>query len=191
MADTELGRGLLIIFSDGLDTASWLTERAVIDAGRRSEVVVYAVSSGAKDPEFLRELTDATGGRLYQIESTRDLRRVFSTRSNEFRQRYLLSYTPQRRDRHADGTVEVQGEGTPRERSARGPAISPDPSVHCVRAQIRSSAGWPGAAKAPLREGRSLSRVQDADRDRQTDRPVTTRQRAASPRTRPTAPPSS
>ena len=94
VADASAGRGLLIIFSDGLDTASWLTDQAVIDAGRRSEVVVYAVSSGARNPEFLKDLTEATGGRLYQIESTRDLRRTFLDALNEFRQRYLISYTP-------------------------------------------------------------------------------------------------
>jgi Ca-activated chloride channel homolog len=95
VAETGAGRGLLMIFSDGRDTASWLTDRAVIEAGRRSEVVVYAVSSGAKNPEFLEDLTEATGGRLYQIESTRDLRRSFVDALNEFRQRYLISYTPQ------------------------------------------------------------------------------------------------
>lgn len=94
VADASSGRSLLMIFSDGLDTASWLAEDAVIDAGRRAEVVVYAVATGAKHPRFLRELTSATGGRLYALESTRDLRAVFLSALEEFRQRYLLSYMP-------------------------------------------------------------------------------------------------
>jgi VWFA-related protein len=94
LADAELGRGLLILFSDGLDTASWLSERAVIDAARRSDVVVYAVSAAPRASPFLRDVTNDTGGRLYEVGSTRDLRRTFLTALDEFRQRYLVSYTP-------------------------------------------------------------------------------------------------
>jgi VWFA-related protein len=94
VADADLGRGLLILFSDGVDTASWLPERAVIDAARRSDVVVYAVSAAARPAAFLRDVTDDTGGRLYEVQSTRDVRRVFLAALEEFRQRYLVSYTP-------------------------------------------------------------------------------------------------
>ena len=94
VADADLGRGLLIVFSDGLDTASWLTEQMVIDAARRSDVVVYAVSAAPRAAPFLRNVTEDTGGRLYEIGSTRDLRRVFLAALEEFRQRYLISYTP-------------------------------------------------------------------------------------------------
>jgi VWFA-related protein len=94
VADGAAGRGLLIVFSDGSETASWLTADAVIDAARRSEVVVYGVASGARKPAFLRELANITGGRLYEVESTRNLRSVFLSALEEFRQRYLLSYTP-------------------------------------------------------------------------------------------------
>jgi VWFA-related protein len=94
VADADLGRGLLILFSDGLDTASWLPERAVIDAARRSDVVVYAVSAAPRPAAFLRDITNDTGGRLYEVASTRDVRRVFLAALDEFRQRYLVSYTP-------------------------------------------------------------------------------------------------
>jgi VWFA-related protein len=94
VADADFGRGLLILFSDGLDTASWLPERAVIDTARRSDVVVYAISAASKASGFLRDVTRDTGGRLYEIGSMRDLRRVFLAALDEFRQRYVVSYTP-------------------------------------------------------------------------------------------------
>jgi VWFA-related protein len=94
VADSAAGRGLVIVFSDGRDTASWLSERAVLDAGRRSNAVVYGVSAATRDASFLRELTAATGGRLYEVESSRDLRAVFVAALEEFRHRYLVSYTP-------------------------------------------------------------------------------------------------
>jgi VWFA-related protein len=95
VADGAAGRGLVIVFSDGRDTASWLSERAVVDAARRSNAVVYGVSAGARDTSFLRDLARATGGRLYEVESTRNLRSVFLAALEEFRHRYLVSYTPQ------------------------------------------------------------------------------------------------
>lgn len=88
------GRGLVVVFSDGSDTSSWLSADMVVDAARRSEVVVYAVSAGARKPSFLQDVTHATGGRLYEVESTRSVRAVFLAALEEFRQRYVISYSP-------------------------------------------------------------------------------------------------
>jgi len=89
------GRNLLLVFSDGLDTASWLTPARVLDSARRSEFVVYGVSSsGPEDSKFLEDLTELTGGATLKIESTRDLSTTFLKILDEFRQRYLISYSP-------------------------------------------------------------------------------------------------
>jgi VWFA-related protein len=89
------GRNLLLVFSDGLDTASWLTPDRVLDSAKRSDFVVYGVSSrGPEDSKFLEDLTELTGGATLKIESTRDLSATFLKILNEFRQRYLISYTP-------------------------------------------------------------------------------------------------
>ena len=94
LGDTDLGRDLVIVFSDGVDTASWLREERVLDAARRSDVVVYGVSvRGADRPEFLRELSELTGGGLLEVDSTRDLRAAFVGILDEFRHRYLLNYS--------------------------------------------------------------------------------------------------
>jgi VWFA-related protein len=111
VADADLGRGLLILFSDGLDTASWLSERAVIDAARRSDVVVYAVSAAPRPAAFLRDVANETGGRLYEVASTRDVRRVFLAALEEFRQRYLVSYTPSGVQNEGWHRVEVKVKG--------------------------------------------------------------------------------
>lgn len=95
LGESDVGRGLVIVFSDGVDTASWLTDDAVLNTAKRSDVVVYAVSVQSRlKPEFLRELTSATGGRLYEIEKTANLSQVFLSVLEEFRHRYLISYTP-------------------------------------------------------------------------------------------------
>ena len=95
VGESDVGRGLLIVFSDGVDTSSWLHEDAVLDIARRSDVVVYAVAVQSRlKPQFLRELTSATGGRLYEVEKTTNLEAVFLDVLEEFRHRYLVSYTP-------------------------------------------------------------------------------------------------
>jgi VWFA-related protein len=94
MSEADSGRSLLIVFTDGVDTASWLTADAVLDTARRSDVVVYGVEVGARGPSFLRNLAERSGGRLLDIDSTKDLNAAFHTILEEFRQRYLISYSP-------------------------------------------------------------------------------------------------
>lgn len=96
IAMTEPGdrRNLLIVFSDGVDTASWLPAEAVVLAARRSDTVVYAVTTAgvAETPALLREVTAATGGQVLAVDSS-SLASAFTRILDEFRQRYLLSYT--------------------------------------------------------------------------------------------------
>src|SRR5262249_60668238 len=65
-------RTVVVVFSDGLDSLSWLAADQVVEAAARSEALVYAVVARDKgDPEnsFLREVTRATGGRLWTARS--------------------------------------------------------------------------------------------------------------------------
>lgn len=95
LAQSDVGRSLVIVFSDGFDTSSWLSDAAVLDAARRSDAVVYAVSVGENTRRtFLDDLGDATGGTLFKIGSTKDLGSAFLRVIQEFRRRYLLSYSP-------------------------------------------------------------------------------------------------
>jgi Ca-activated chloride channel family protein len=95
LGEADAGRDLLIVFSDGVDTASWLTPESVLESARRSEVTVYAVSvRGQGKARFLDDITEVTGGAVVEIESTKDLSRTFLNILAEFRQRYVVSYSP-------------------------------------------------------------------------------------------------
>jgi Ca-activated chloride channel homolog len=109
VGESDVGRALVLIFSDGLDVTSWLQPEAVVDIARRSDVVVYgvAVRTAAK-PEFLSDLGDATGGDLIEVESTRDLAQTFTDVLNEFRHRYLVSYEPRGVEKGGWHRVEVK-----------------------------------------------------------------------------------
>ena len=73
LGESDAGRSLLIVFSDGVDTSSWLTADAVLETARRGDVVVYGVEVGERRASFPRDLSEVTGGRLFAIESTTDL----------------------------------------------------------------------------------------------------------------------
>ena len=88
----DLTRPLLLVFTDGKDTASWLSEDAVIDSARRIGAVVHVVRVESDD--FLDRLAANTGGRTWSATSDRELRELFTKALEEMRARYLLSYTP-------------------------------------------------------------------------------------------------
>jgi uncharacterized protein YegL len=85
-------RPLVLLFTDGYDTASWLTEAQGLDAARSAGVVVHAVSVGGGP--FLDQLVEAAGGRTWSATSDRDLRELFTRALDEMRARYLLAFTP-------------------------------------------------------------------------------------------------
>jgi VWFA-related protein len=111
VGESDAGRALLIVFSDGLDTLSWLSPAAVLDTAKRSDVVVYAVSVGKVKAEFLRDLTSFSGGRLFELEKTANLSATFVSILEEFRQRYLVSYTPRGVSREGWHRLEVRLKG--------------------------------------------------------------------------------
>jgi VWFA-related protein len=94
VSDAGDRRPLLIVFSDGIDTTSWLSSDDAITAAKRFETVAYAVSTAraGDTPRILHDITSQSGGNLLQVTS-RDLEASFVKILEEFRQRYLLSYT--------------------------------------------------------------------------------------------------
>ena len=94
LGESETSRALQLVFSDGLDTSSWLTSAAVLDVAKRADIVVYTVATAGGASPFLRHLSAFTGGSLIQIVSSGDLRSTFLRILDEFRHRYLVSYSP-------------------------------------------------------------------------------------------------
>ena len=112
LAESDVGRTLLLVFSDGVDTSSWLSPEAVLDTAKRSDVVVYGVAvRGGAAPRFLRDLSAFSGGSLFEIESTQNLNALFVRILNEFRHRYLVSYTPRNVSKNGWHRLEVRVKG--------------------------------------------------------------------------------
>ena len=94
---TPTARGLMMVFSDGVDNISWLTDEEAIDSAKRADMVAHAVtvSSGwITTATFLDQLTKATGGTTWRAGSDRDLQKRFRQALDEMRSRYLVTYSP-------------------------------------------------------------------------------------------------
>jgi VWFA-related protein len=112
LGEWDVGRALVIVFSDGLDTTSWLSASAVLDTARHMDIVVYSVSADrSRNAPFLRDLSKATGGALLEIESTEKLSAVLLQIVQEFRERYLISYYPRGVERRGWHRLEVRVKG--------------------------------------------------------------------------------
>jgi Ca-activated chloride channel family protein len=91
-------RTLLVLFSDGHDTASWISRSRLERAAARNEAVVYALvlqlRESSRQTEMLHELTTRSGGRLVEAGRPQDLSDQMVAILTEFRERYLLSFVP-------------------------------------------------------------------------------------------------
>jgi Ca-activated chloride channel family protein len=115
LRDAGPGRRLVVLFSDGVDTTSFLSDADVLRAAERSDAVIYPVAVRTAVPQgprfdahlavinarqeqyetrFLRDLAGATGGRLVLAEGDRDIGAAFARVLDEFSNRYVLAYTP-------------------------------------------------------------------------------------------------
>ena len=147
----DTGRSLVLLFTDGIDNASWLAEKQLTESLRRAESVVYvvhpAIESGEDTPAAralrnlsltaqnqLRKVVEQTGGSLLEAEWSAKLSQQFAAIVKEFRSRYLLLYEPTGVGRD-DGwhRVEVRVKGRPAKVQVRpgyfatrsGPGLGP------------------------------------------------------------------
>jgi VWFA-related protein len=102
-ADAALALGnqephaLVLLFTDGVDTSSWLHPEQVMKAAEHSTSVVYAVGTSPETTphlNFLKGLAETTGGRVFWAGSTHNLAKTFLQVLGDIRSRYLLGYEP-------------------------------------------------------------------------------------------------
>lgn len=94
-AQSEDGRPLVVVFTDGLDTISWMRDADLLNATKRASAVIYTVATGpARQWQFLKDLATATGGRAIALGSAKNLQAEFLRILTEFRSRYVLSFSP-------------------------------------------------------------------------------------------------
>jgi Ca-activated chloride channel family protein len=106
------GRRVILVFTDGDDTASRVGRGTVLDRARADEVMIYAIGlqseyfDGArmvrsKPDSGLKKLADETGGGYFELKKTADLGPTFSRVAQELHSQYVLGFEP----RQLDGRV--------------------------------------------------------------------------------------
>lgn len=71
LRDADPGRTLVLIFSDGTDTSSWLRSDAVIESAKRSDAVVYAVAIPEQETRWTATSTTPMGRTLNPVVTVR------------------------------------------------------------------------------------------------------------------------
>ena len=99
----DLRRQAIVLLSDGEDTSSIVPYDDVLEAAKRSEVVVYAIGivdkdaakggGGWNEADFvLKSLSKETGGRAYTVVDIKQLPQVYSQIADELANQYTLAY---------------------------------------------------------------------------------------------------
>jgi VWFA-related protein len=94
LAQNSSRRTMILVFTDGLDSSSWLSTDEVLNLARQSDAVVYAVPFRKPEESLLGDVAEATGGRMVLADSSDRLKRVFLDVLVEMRARYLLTFSP-------------------------------------------------------------------------------------------------
>jgi Ca-activated chloride channel family protein len=118
------GRKVIVLITDGGDTASKFDYKQALRAAEEAEAIVYSIiivpieSSAGRETggeHALIQLSDDTGGKYYYATSTSDLDEAFRRISDELRTQYLLAYYP---SQHASFSefrrIEVKVVGVPK-----------------------------------------------------------------------------
>ena len=103
MRQARYARKALLIISDGGDNHSHYTEHELKAIVQESDVQIYAMGlfnfhgnapEELHGPELLNELTGATGGQTFFIDSPNELPDVAAKIGSELRNEYVLGYRP-------------------------------------------------------------------------------------------------
>lgn len=99
------GRRVVLVFTDGEDTASRIGFKSVQERARDEEVMVYSI--GLESEYFngqrvvrsrpsrdLRKISDETGGGYFELQKTADLAPTFTRVAQELRSQYLIGFAP-------------------------------------------------------------------------------------------------
>jgi Ca-activated chloride channel family protein len=88
----------VLVFSDGIDNSSWLSQGELLALARRSDALVHAIAvsprKGEPPVQLLPEIASLTGGRTWTLRRVADLLAAFREVLEDLRERYVLTYPP-------------------------------------------------------------------------------------------------
>ena len=144
---------VILLVTDGNDTASSETLEKLVQKARQSEVLVYGIGllneeeprEAKKAQRALRELTEASGGLAYYPKMLTEVDKIALQVAHEIRNQYIIAYSPN--NQSLDGTfrqikVTVNGPGHPTVRTRNGYYATPDrASIDAPAVSNRAASG--------------------------------------------------
>lgn len=100
----EVGRKVMVLITDGVDSGSRVKLREAIDAAHLSDAIAYSIyyfdprayggyrNFGVSDAD-LRKLSEDTGGRVFRVDRKFGLADIFRQIESELRTQYALAYS--------------------------------------------------------------------------------------------------
>jgi Ca-activated chloride channel family protein len=99
------GRRVIVVLTDGDDTASKAGQGDVLSRATQDEVMIYGIGlesdyfNGVRQvrtspDRVLRKIADETGGGYYLLRATADLNTTFTRIAQELHSQYVLGFTP-------------------------------------------------------------------------------------------------
>ena len=131
------GRKVVLVFTDGDDTASRKGMGDVLDRARQEEVMIYAIGLQSeffngqrmvrsRPDRSLRRLAEETGGGYFELQKTAELAPTFTRVAQELHSQYTLGFSPTMLD-GKEHKLEVRVKQTGQTaRSRRSYIASPD-----------------------------------------------------------------
>ena len=109
LLDEASGRKVVVVFTDGDDTASRRNFNDVLQKAREKEVMIYAIGlqseffngqrmQRSRPTTALRKLADETGGGYFELKKTAELAPTFTRVAQELHALYALGFSPQTLD---------------------------------------------------------------------------------------------
>jgi Ca-activated chloride channel family protein len=100
------GRKVVVVFTDGDDTASKVGAGKVMDKAREKDVMIYAIGLQVEffngqqrvrtSPDRgLKKLAEDTGGGYFELKKSADLGETFTRVANELHSQYVLGFSPE------------------------------------------------------------------------------------------------
>jgi len=121
--DKRQGRKVMVVITDGGDTASKVDYQDAVRSAEEAEAIVYSIivvpveASAGRDTggeHALVQISEDTGGKYYYASSLAQLDDAFKQISDELRTQYLLAYYPSQRLSESEfRRIQVRVDGVP------------------------------------------------------------------------------
>jgi Ca-activated chloride channel family protein len=103
------GRRVILVFTDGDDTASRLGQGTIVERARAEEVMIYAIGLESsyfngqhmvrsKPDSGLRRIADETGGGYFELKKSSELASTFTKVAQELHSQYVIGFAPTQLD---------------------------------------------------------------------------------------------